>query len=381
MSIKVIIPQIGQSIAEATIVKWFKKPGEPIEKGESLVEIGTDKINTEIPAPESGVVQTLLAQEGETVPVQSEIAIIECDADFTPASPAPGPVEVGGLEVRAPSREQRHSPVVRRLAEEHNVDLAKVRGTGEGGRITRDDVLGAIDTIPAALKTNVAPMSRMRKLIAEHMVRSKRATAELTTFFEVDMTETVEQLEKAKEIYQKDHALKLTYLPFVIAAVSKALNAFPVVNSSIDGENIVYKNQCNIGIAIAVEEGLMVPVIKNVGEKNVLAISRAASDLAERARTNRLTADDLGDGTFTITNPGAFGALAGTPIINYPQVAILGLGSVEKRAVVIQDAICIRPMAYFSLTYDHRAMDGATADAFMVHIKKTLETTCPPALE
>jgi 2-oxoisovalerate dehydrogenase E2 component (dihydrolipoyl transacylase) len=365
MSTRVIVPQIGQSIAEATIVKWFKKPGESIEKGETLVEIGTDKINTEIPAPESGVVQELLVQEGDTVAVQTEIAVIATSA--------------GGAA--APQREQRYSPVVRKLAQEHNLDLAKIPGTGEGGRITKEDVLRAVETTPAATQTRSVPMSRMRKLIAEHMVRSKRATAELTTFFEIDMTEAARQREKAKEIYRKDHGLKLTYLPFVIAAVCKALKSFPVVNSTIDGENIVYKDPCNIGIATVVEDGLIVPVIRKAEEMNVLAISRAAFDLAERASTNRLTAEDMQEGTFTITNPGAFGALMGTPIINYPQVAILGLGAVQKRAVVINDAFVIRSMAYFSLTYDHRAMDGAVADGFMAHIKKILETACPQALD
>lgn len=364
MSIKVVVPQIGQSIAEATIVKWFKKPGDSVEKGEILVEIGTDKINTEIPAPESGVLERLMAQEGETVPVQTEIAVIARSAGVTPAPQAPA---------------QKLSPVVRRLAQEHNIDLSQISGTGEGGRITKEDVEKLIQRQSPKEKSavdEVVPMSRMRKLIAAHMVNSKRSTAELTTFFEVDMSEVVREREKAKE-----QGVNLTYLPFVIAATAKALRAFPVVNSSIEGENIRYKKDCNIGIAMAVEDGLLVPVLKKVDEKNVAGISRAATELAERARTQRLTAEDLSDGTFTITNPGVFGALTGTPIINYPQVAILELGAVVKRPVVIQDEIAIRSMAYFSLTYDHRAMDGAVADSFLAHIKKTLETACPPALE
>jgi pyruvate/2-oxoglutarate dehydrogenase complex dihydrolipoamide acyltransferase (E2) component len=369
MSIKVVVPQIGQSIAEATIVKWFKKPGDSIEKGEILVEIGTDKINTEIPAPESGIVEKLLVQEGETVPVQTEIALIMSSAGETPAPQAPA---------------QKHSPVVRRLAQEHNIDLSQISGTGEGGRITKEDVEKIIQKQSSQEKSpadEVVPMSRMRKLIAGHMINSKRSTAELTTFFEIDMTEVVRQREKAKELYQRDYGFNLTYLPFVIVAAAKALRQFPVVNSSIEGENIRYKKDCNIGIAMAVEDGLLAPVLKKVDEKNVAGVARAAAELAERARTQRLTAEDMSDGTFTITNPGVFGALMGTPIINYPQVAILGVGAIEKRAVVIQDAIVIRSMAYFSLTYDHRAMDGAIADSFLAHIKKTLETACPPALD
>jgi 2-oxoglutarate dehydrogenase complex dihydrolipoamide succinyltransferase (E2) component len=384
MSIKVVVPQIGQSIAEATIVKWFKKPGEMIEKGEILVEIGTDKVNTEIPAPESGVVEQLLVSEGETVPVQSEIAVIltqlqQSDGDVSAAA-------YGRRDARATSTgdsrslESRLSPIVRRLAQENNVDLSKIQGTGEGGRITKDDVLRAIEPRQAEPATKWVPISRMRKLIAEHMIRSKRNTAELTTMFEIDMTGVTIQRDRAKEIFQRDHGLKLTYLPFVISSVCAALKAFPVANSSIDSENMIYRQDCNVGIATAVQDGLVVPVIRNAERMNVLELSRALSDIAERARTNRITADDLSDGTFTITNPGAFGALMGTPIINYPQVAILGLGVVEKRAVVVEDAIAIRSMAYFSLTYDHRAMDGAVADAFLANIKRTLETECPPAL-
>ena len=365
MKVKVVIPQIGQSIAEATVVKWFKQVGQAVEKGEVLLEIGTDKINTEIPAPESGMIERLLVQEGETVPVLSEIAIIQTDKTEGETRPV-----------------QRHSPLVRKLAEEHNIDLTELIGTGEGGRITKEDVQKRIDAAgPDQQGSEIVPMTRMRKLIAEHMMTSKRSTAELTTMFEIDMTLVVDERMHARDVFLKDHGLKLTYLPFVIAAAAKALRAYPAVNSSIEGENIHYKKECNIGIATAVEEGLIVPVIRGADEMTVLALTRAASDLAERGRTRRLTPEEMTNGTFTITNPGVFGALMGTPIINYPQVAILGMGAVEKRAVVMEDQIVIRPMAYFSLTYDHRAMDGAIADSFMAHIKKTLETACPPALE
>ena len=375
--IKVIVPQIGQSIAEATIVKWFKKPGESIEKGETLVEIGTDKINTEIPAPQSGVLVRVLVEEGDTVPVQSEIAELSEKEDAT-AAPAPA----------GSSDTIRYSPVVRRLAQENNVDLTQVAGTGEGGRITKEDVQKFIESsrsaqqpLPVSETKDIVPMSRMRKLIASHMVASKRSTAELTTFFEIDMSEAAKEREKARDPYLQQHGLKLTYLPFIVAAVAKALRSFPILNSSIEGESIHYKKDCNIGIATAVEQGLVVPVIKKADEKNVLDLTRAAADLADRARLQRLTPDDMSDGTFTVTNPGVFGALLGTPIINSPQVAILGVGAIEKRPVVINDAIAIRSMAYFSLTYDHRAMDGAAADSFLAMIKKILETACPSALD
>ena len=383
MSIKVVVPQIGQSIAEATIVKWFKHAGDTVEKGETLVEIGTDKINTEIPAPESGVVERLIVEEGETVPVLTEIAVIQTgSAGGSPAGIAIEPARVESGRVSDPPLQTRHSPLVRRLAQEHNIDLSQIRGTGEGGRITKEDVQLFIDSKKSSEKpvSEIVPMTRMRKLIAEHMLASKRATAELTTFFEIDMTEVAKQREKARASYEQKN-LKLTYLPFIISAVAKALRAFPIVNSSIEGDNIHYKKECNIGIATAVEEGLIVPVIRKADEKTVAQLVSAAADLAERARTRRLSPDDMADGTFTITNPGVFGALMGTPIINYPQVAILGVGAVVKRPVVINDDIAIRSMAYFSLTYDHRAMDGGVADPFLAHIRKTLETECPSALE
>ncbi len=394
MSIRVVVPQIGQSIAEAVIVKWYKKPGDPIEKGETLVEIGTDKINTEIPAPVSGIVEKLLVEEGTTVEVNTEIAVL---SDMRGAGKATEIVrlEAQGFHSEAPLTPQRasvetsdvrHSPFVRKLAQEHNIDLSHVRGTGDAGRITKDDVLQFIEQqktqeIQETSDVERIPMTRIRKLIAEHMVLSKRTAADLTTFFEIDMSAVVREREIAKEIFENQYALKLTYLPFVVAAVSRALRKFPVVNSSIEGDFILYRKECNIGIAMAVEDGLLVPVIRRADEKSVLDLTRAVADLAERARARHLSADDLQGGTFSITNPGVFGALMGTPIIHQPQVAILGIGAVVKRAVVIQDAITIRPMACFSLTYDHRAMDGAVADQFLAHIKKTLENECPPALK
>ncbi len=263
------------------------------------------------------------------------------------------------------------------------MDLSLVTGTGAGGRIKADDVQEYINRRQAqsGSRPQRVPMSRMRKLIAQHMVASKQATAELTTFFEIDMSSVAREKEKAKETLQTRYGIKLTYLPFVISAVSKALRTFPILNCSIEDEEIVYKQDINIGIAVAMEEGLIVPVIRNADTKSVQALARAAQDLSERARSKRLTAEDLEGGTFSITNPGVFGAIMGTPIIHQPQVAILGLGAVVKRPVVVDDTIVIRHMAYFSLTYDHRAMDGASADGFLANVKNTLENECPSALE
>jgi 2-oxoglutarate dehydrogenase complex dihydrolipoamide succinyltransferase (E2) component len=405
MSIPVIIPQIGQSIAEATIIKWLKKQGERVEKGESLVEIGTDKINTEIPAPETGIVQEILVQEGETVPVESKIAVLsestpraESQSSAVSHDPSVGEVESVQKKAAPIDQQQRYSPVVRRLAQEHGVHLDQISGTGAGGRVTKEDILAFVEKrkLPEEPRLHFepssvnesrnpefdrVPMSRMRKLIAEHMAQSRRTAADVTTFFEIDMSETVRRRDEAKQQYLDQFGIKLTYLPFIIIAVVKALRAFPIVNASIEGDNILYKRDIHIGVAVALEDGLIVPVIRNAAEKNVLGLSRSLQDLSDRARNKRLIPEDLEGGTFTITNPGVFGALMGTPIIHQPQVAILGTGAVNKRPVVVDDAIAIRSMAFFSLSYDHRAMDGSTADRFLAHIKNTLETDCPPALE
>lgn len=389
MVTRVVIPQVGQSIAEATIVKWFKNAGDRIEKGEPLVEIGTDKINTELPAPESGIVESLLVAEGETVPVLTEIAVI---SDGTPVEEPVAAAEERTVTITAIpasreeiSRERNYSPVVRKLAQEHNVDLSKVTGSGAGGRVTKEDVLRfaeQLQTKPQSMATadqERVPMSRMRKLIAEHMTLSRRTAADVTTFFEIDMSLVVREREKVKETYRLRYGLKLTYLPFIVKAVVQGLQKFPVLNASVDGNDIVYKKNYNIGVAVALEKGLIVPVLKGGEQKNVLEIARELQELSERARNNRLLASDLEDGTFTITNPGVFGALLGTPIIHQPQVAILGVGAVVKRAVVIDDEIVIRPISYFSLSYDHRALDGATADQFLAFIKNVLENECPTA--
>lgn len=392
MSIPVIIPQVGQSIVEATILKWFKKKGDRVQKGESLVEIGTDKINTEIPSPESGTVEQILVEEGETVPINTQIALLSGSAPIE-NRPKAQAIATPIVPINAPAEAQRYSPVVRRLAEEHGVNLADITGTGAGGRVTREDVLNFVQKLtskeeprlhfePSPVKAAAierVPMSRMRRLIAEHMSHSRKTAADVTTFFEIDMTEVVRSRDEAKQKYMERHHIKLTYLPFVIAAVVNALRAFPILNSSVEGDAIVYKKEIHVGVAVALEDGLIVPVIRNAEGKSVLDLSRALQDLSDRARNRRLSAEDLESGTFTITNPGVFGALMGTPIIHQPQVAILGTGAVVKRPVVIQDNITIRSMAYFSLSYDHRALDGATADRFLAHIKNALETNCPEA--
>jgi 2-oxoisovalerate dehydrogenase E2 component (dihydrolipoyl transacylase) len=378
MTTRVVIPQVGQSIAEATIVKWFKNTGDHIEKGEPLVEIGTDKINTEIPSPESGIIQKLLVAEGETVPVLTEIAII---ADGKSDDQALAPIEskseldsfpsVSRQEI---SRDRNYSPVVRRLAQEHNVDLTKIVGSGADGRVSKEDVLRFVEQSKGKdADEERVPMSRMRKLISDHMSLSRRTAADVSTFFEIDISAVEAEREKVKE----QQGVKVTYLPFVVWAVVQGLQKFPVLNASIDGDAIIYKKHYNIGVAVALDQGLIVPVLKHAEEKSILQISKELRDLSNRARNNRLQPADLEDGTFTITNPGVFGALLGTPIIHQPQVAILGVGAVVKRAVVVDDQIVVRPMSYFSLSYDHRALDGATADQFLAFVKNVLEKECP----
>jgi 2-oxoisovalerate dehydrogenase E2 component (dihydrolipoyl transacylase) len=378
MTTRVVIPQVGQSIAEATIVKWFKNTGDHIEKGEPLVEIGTDKINTEIPSPESGIIQKLLVPEGETVPVLTEIAIIsDGKSDDQPLAPTESKPEIDStpsVSRQERSSDRNYSPVVRRLAQEHNVDLSKIVGSGADGRVSKEDVMRFLEQSKSkAVDEERVPMSRMRKLISDHMSLSRRTAADVSTFFEIDMSAVEAEREKIKG----QHGAKLTYLPFVVWAIVQGLKKFPVLNASIDGDAIVYKKHYNIGVAVALDQGLIVPVLKHAEEKKLLEINKDLRDLSNRARNNRLQPADLEEGTFTITNPGVFGALLGTPIIHQPQVAILGVGAVVKRAVVIDDQIVVRPMSYFSLSYDHRALDGATADQFLAFVKNVLEKECP----
>jgi 2-oxoglutarate dehydrogenase E2 component (dihydrolipoamide succinyltransferase) len=438
----VIMPQMGESIAEGTVTKWMKNVGDRVERDEPLFEISTDKVDAEIPSPAAGVLKEIRVAPGTTVPINTVVAVIAAEGEAVaaapaeappppPAAPAPPapptpthvPVEfqIEGerpAPVPAPAappppaapekprsemtaeelRLTRSSPVVRKIAAEHQVDIRQVPGTGIGGRVTKQDILGALETRaeapapaapapppptpPAAApapapslaagRVEVVPMSPIRRKTAEHMVLSKRTSAHVSTVFEIDMTR-VDQLRAKHKAAFEQRGVRLTYTPFVLKAVVDALKAFPVLNASIDGETIVYHKDINLGLAVALDWGLIVPVIHAADEKNVLGLARAVNDLADRARSKKLRVDEVQGGTFTVTNPGVFGSLFGTPIINQPQVAILDVGTIEKRPVVRDDAIAIRTMCYFCLTFDHRLVDGADADRFMAHVKKTLQ--------
>ena len=414
MPTNVIMPQMGESIVEGTVTKWMKKVGERVDRDEPLFEISTDKVDAEIPSPAAGVLTQILVKENETVAVNAVVAIIDGE-DAAVAAPAPAEATVHEPEV-APSAalpavpaeafpeneetgETRTSPLVRRIAREHNVDLSRVKGSGLGGRVNKKDILDFIEqrgavapptpaiapaTAPEAPPmtpplvaftgpAQVVPMTPMRRQIAEHMVASKRTSAHVYTVVEIEMTRVVAARESAKDEFEQRHGVKLTYTPFFVRACLEAIKELPIINSSVEGTNIVYKRDVNIGIAVALESGLIVPVIKRADEKNFLGIARTVQDLADRARSKRLSVEDVQGGTFTITNPGSFGGLFGLPIIPQPQVAILGVGTIEKRPVVRDDAIAIRHMVYLSLSYDHRIIDGAVAEQFMGKVKKILE--------
>jgi pyruvate dehydrogenase E2 component (dihydrolipoamide acetyltransferase) len=480
MATDVVMPQMGESIAEGTIVRWMKKVGDNVDRDEPLFEISTDKVDAEIPSPAAGVVSEIRVKEGETVPVNSVVAVIGSasaasadkpaaaaqpsaasgreatppraakapeppkaspQADGSPTAtaapkeqaPASAPARPDSkegpraqdrpVEGRASTTEEaireRSSPLVRKIAKEHNVDISQIRGTGIAGRVTKDDILGFVERgqvgqagrvgptsaappssaasarhapgpvsgapVPPApqftpgASDHVEKMTPMRKRIAEHMVVSRRTSAHVHSVFEVNFT-PVAKIRDAKKAEFERAGVKVTYLSFIIKAVVDALRAVPIVNASVDGDTIVYHKDINIGIAVALDWGLIVPVVKHADEKNLVGISRAVADLANRARSKQLKPDEVSGGTFTITNPGVFGALFGMPIINQPQVAILGVGNIEKRPVVVEDAIAIRPMAYLTLGYDHRVIDGAVADEFMSIVKKTLENWDPNAV-
>ena len=430
MATEIIMPQMGESIAEGTITKWYKKAGDQVERDEPLFEISTDKVDTEIPSPAAGVLTEIKVGEGETVPINTVVGVIggEAGGAVEPAAAEPSlataqpSVEVPE-EVTTPSKEtapepapakaapgegQRSSPLVRRMAREHNVDLSQIQGTGAGGRITKQDIASFLEkgappadaaAVPSAPpppattgaapvaaapvpsptagytgRVHSEPMSVMRKSIAEHMVMSRRTSAHVSTVWEANMTRVVKLRQENRGRFEREEDVKLTYMPFFIRAVLHGLKAFPIVNSSLDGSNILYKKDLNIGIAVALDWGLIVPVLHRADEKSFLGLQRAVNDLATRAREKKLKPEDVQGGTFTITNPGPFGALYGTPIINQPEVAILGLGAIHKRPVVVNDAIAVRSMIYLSLTFDHRVIDGAVGDQFMAEVKKKLET-------
>jgi len=385
---------MGESVAEGTITKWLVHEGDRVEKEQPIVEISTDKIDTEVPSSVNGIIKKILHPEGRTLPVQTILAEIEPIEPKEGVSISPEKPEVAkkieNVEVakgiqETEEVEKRYSPLVRRLAKEHNVNLEEVKGTGEGGRVTKKDVLdyvtsgsGAVVTPSVEAEKRILdkeiyiPLSPKRKITADRMLQSKRTAAHVTTVFEVDMTKVERYRELNKDRLKKD-GVHLTYLPFITLATARALKEQPILNASWADDGILQKNYVNVGIAVSLEDGLIVPVIKDADKKDLLQLSREIQDIAQRARTKKLKPEDVREGTFTITNYGINGSLFGTPVILLPQVAILGVGSITKRPVIIGDAIAIRSMVYLSLSFDHRVMDGADADAFLRKVKAILE--------
>jgi len=433
--IDVLMPQMGESIAEGTLSKWLKKLGDEVKRDEPLFEISTDKVDAEIPAPMAGVLAEIKVQEGQTVPVQTLVAVIETDksaaatapkaaavttppvaaAQRAPAAPggvvppaappvprpsSPVPPKGDGAETAEERLRRKSTPLVRKIAAEHRVDISTIPGTGFAGRVTKQDILGVIERgaslvspapSPQPLAPAVAapavepwpgdrvePFSKIRKITADHMIMSRRVSAHVTSFFEVDYSRVAELRRKHKAA-SAEGGVNLTYLAFIAKACAENLRKHPVVNAAVSGDNIIYRRDVNIGIAVALDWGLIVPVVKRADELSLSGLARAISDLGERARTKKLSPDEIQRGTFTITNPGVFGSYAGAPIINQPQVAILGVGAIEKRPKVVTlpdgtDTIAIRTMGMVSMSYDHRVVDGADADRFLADVKRTLET-------
>jgi 2-oxoglutarate dehydrogenase E2 component (dihydrolipoamide succinyltransferase) len=452
---------MGESIFEGTITKWLKKPGDRVERDEPLFEISTDKVDAEIPSPSAGVLKEIKVTEGQTVPIQTVVAVIDGAGGATasasapspapakptaaapaavapppspssrPAAPAPAAVApVPAAATQRPAGERIHSsPLVRRMAAEHGIDLSTIPGTGAGGRISKQDIEAVIAAggVPAAAPPSapapaptrstlpapsgapappavsggqahvafesavprekiyfgnyqIEPMSNMRQRIAEHMLASKRVSPHVYSVDEVDMSKIAALRAKSKDEFEKRYETKLTFMPFFVKAAVAGLRAFPTMNASLDGTNVVLHKEINIGIAVALDWGLIVPVVKGADEKNVLGIQRTLNDLAERARSKKLKPEEVQEGTFSITNPGVFGGLFGLPVISQPNVGILGLGAIEKRPVVINDSIAIRSMCYVTLSYDHRVVDGAIAHQFLHKVKETLENWSEPVL-
>lgn len=435
MAFDILMPQMGESIAEATILKWHRQPGESIGKDETLYEISTDKVDAEIPSPMQGILLEILVPVNTTVPVGSVVARLgnaeemgSSPSESVPTAPGKAPeptketptatgspkteLEGGGesLEARLATKS---SPLVRKMAEEHGIDLSTVKGSGQQGRVTKSDMEAVLArrgtpsapspavtpasapppsspampaptplVLPAAggERVTAEPMSRMRKIISDNMVASKRTSAHVYTVFEIDMSRIAAMRQKHRAAFESAYGVKLSYLPFVLTAAAKALRAFPIVNASVDGDSILYKQDIHLGVAVSLDWGLIVPVIRHADQMNLGGLARAVNDLADRARSKQLKPDEIQGGTFTITNPGIYGDLFGLPIINQPQVAIQGMGAVVKRPVVITaadgtDAIAIRHMMLSSLTFDHRVIDGAVADQFMAFVKRELETS------
>ena len=415
MATEVVMPQMGESIAEGTIVRWIKKVGDAIDKDEPLFEISTDKVDAEIPAPGAGVLLDIKVKEGETVPVNSVVAVIGAAGEQVASSVAAGPVrlEAGASApaLAAPPaaltiadlRRTRSSPLVRKIAKEHGIDFTRLPGSGISGRVTKKDILAfvakgasapagapapqpqGLGRTPAVGSGQAAPpafqpgesvriekMGVMRKKIAEHMVMSVHTSPHVYSVYEVDFSR-VDQLRHAHRAKYEEAGAKLTYTAFIAKATVDTIRQFPFSNASVDGDSIVYKRDINLGIAVALETGLIVPVIRNADEKSMMGLCRAIQDLATRARSKKLNPEEVQGGTFTITNPGIFGALYGLPIISQPQVAILGVGSVDKRVVVVNDMIAVRPMCYLALGFDHRLIDGADAGRFLQALKERLQ--------
>ena len=422
MPTDVVMPQMGESIFEGTITKWLKKPGDKVQRDEPLFEISTDKVDAEIPAPASGILQEIKVSEGNTVQVNTVVGVIgdgsgaSVSAPAKAAAPSPSAPASAKKETPAPppapaasaphdvrdeeDSDVRSSPLVRKLAREQNVDLAKVSGTGTGGRVTKQDILDfveqrtAVETRLAAslapaprqpsapasvvIPGELVPMSQMRKIIAQRMIESRRTSAHVHSMFEVDMTRIVHLRNKLKNGFEQRYGARLTFMPFFVRAAIIALQQYPIVNSSLEGDSIRYHKHVNAGIAVALDWGLIVPVLKNADELNFLGLQRGITDLGERARTKKLMPADVEGATFTITNPGQFGAVFGLPIINQPNAAIMGVGGITKQPIVITDkdgadSIAIRSVVHLTLGYDHRIIDGAIADQFMAVLKKTLE--------
>jgi len=439
--VDVLMPQMGESIAEGTLSKWLKKVGDEVKRDEPLFEISTDKVDAEIPAPNAGVLAEIKVQEGQTVPVQTLVAVIETDKAAAstvppvaaaaqrapaapggsvsaapppppaappvprPSSPVSPPPKGDGAETADERLRRKSTPLVRKIAAEHQVDITTIPGTGFAGRVTKQDILGFIERgvpmptpAPAGIAPRsplpsvgpvahpvvepwpgdrVEPFSKIRKITADHMIMSRRISAHVTSFFEVDYSRVAELRRKHKAAYA-ERGVNLTYLAFITKACAEQLRKHPVVNAAVSGDSIIYRGDVNIGIAVALEWGLIVPVVKRADELSLGGLARAINDLGERARAKKLSPDEIQRGTFTITNPGVFGSYAGAPIINQPQVAILGVGAIEKRPKVVTlpdgtDTIAIRTMGMVSMSYDHRVVDGADADRFLADVKRALE--------
>lgn len=406
------MPQLGETIIEGTVLKWLKREGERIEVDEPLFELSTDKVDTEVPSPVSGVVTKILVEEGQTVAVGTLLAEVDSgdgaaapEPTSTPAPPALVPSSAPTSPALVPSapavavpdrgpRSQILSPLVRKLAEEHHLDLSKVAGSGAGGRITKKDVLDAVASGGAVASAGapapalhavaspavggageeIVPMSHIRKAIAAHMVGSLQTTARAWNMVEVNMEHVVRTRARVKEAFAAREGFGLTYTPFVTRAVAEALLTYPMVNSELRGEDIVVRHYVNVGIAVSYQDGLIVPVVKGADTMNLVGIARSIDDLATRARAKKLLPDEVQGATFSITNPGPFGSILSVPIINTPNTAILAFDAIEKRPVVIDDAIAIRHMVYISMAWDHRVIDGALASQFLARVKENLET-------